>query len=149
MMKISHVYVDHKQMPKPTVKSMPSLTETNEIEVSIHTAYLSQQSEPQKNYFVFSYTITITNHSTEAVQLLTRHWTITDANGETTTVDGDGVIGKTPTILPNQSFTYTSGSAFKTPVGTMHGHYQMRNNKDQYLHVNIPVFRLAIPNILN
>jgi ApaG protein len=127
----------------------PTLLNAKNIAVSTSTTYLASQSIPQEQRYVFSYTITITNNSNEAVQLLTRHWSITDANGDNSIVEGDGVIGQTPTISPQKSFTYTSGSMFKTPVGTMQGHYQMLSQKGQHLHVEIPVFRLAIPNILH
>ncbi len=121
----------------------------NNIDVQTTTAYLLGQSIPTEQRFVFSYTITITNNSDETVQLLTRSWRITDANGDVSTVEGEGVIGQTPYIAPASSFTYTSGSMFKTPVGTMEGHYQMRSKSGDLLDVEIPVFRLAIPNILN
>jgi len=121
----------------------------NNIDIQTTTAYLPGQSIPDEQRFIFSYTITITNNSDESIKLLTRSWHITDANGDVSTVEGEGVIGKTPNIAPSESFTYTSGSMFKTPVGTMEGYYQMRSKSGQLLQVDIPVFRLAIPNILN
>lgn len=122
---------------------------TQNINITTATAYLSGQSIPDEQRFVFSYTITITNNGSESIKLLARSWKITDANGDVSTVEGEGVIGQMPTILPSASFTYTSGSMFKTPVGTMQGHYQMRSKAGDLLHVEIPVFRLAVPNILN
>ena len=119
------------------------------IDVTITTAYLPEQSIENDQRFVFSYTITITNNSDEMVQLLTRSWKITDANGDVSRVEGEGVVGQTPHISPGTSFTYTSGSMLKTPVGSMQGHYQVRNKDGHLLQVNIPVFSLAIPNILN
>jgi ApaG protein len=127
--------------------SIPSTA--NHIDIKTTTAYLSEQSLPEEERFIFSYTVTISNNSDESIKLLTRSWQITDANGDVSTVEGPGVIGQTPNIAPAASFTYTSGSMFKTPVGTMEGHYQMRSKNGQLLQVNIPVFRLAIPNILN
>ena len=121
----------------------------NHINIKTTTAYLSEQSIPDEERFIFSYTITIINNSDESIKLLTRSWQITDANGDVTTVEGPGVIGQTPNIAPAASFTYTSGSMFKTPVGTMEGYYQVRSKSGQLLQVDIPVFRLAIPNILN
>jgi len=131
------------------------ITLVDDINVSVKTNFLPNQSIPQDKQFVFSYTITITNNSLKATKLLTRSWLITDAENEVTTVEGEGVIGETPTIAPNQSFTYTSGCLLKTPIGTMQGHYIMQqksntNQKDkQIVQVNIPVFTLAIPHILN
>lgn len=119
------------------------------ISVTTETNYIPNQSEPDENRYVFSYTITISNNSDEAVKLLSRFWKITDANGDVSTVEGEGVVGQTPTIKPSKSFTYTSGSMFKTPVGNMQGHYQMQSASGELILVEIPVFRLAIPNILN
>ncbi|WDE04898.1 Co2+/Mg2+ efflux protein ApaG [Thalassomonas viridans] len=119
------------------------------ISVSAETDYLPEQSLPQEQTYAFCYTITITNNSDQAVRLLARSWLITDADGETSVVEGEGVVGQTPEILPGASFTYTSGSVFKTPVGTMQGYYQLQNRQGEYLRAEIPVFRLAMPNILN
>jgi len=120
-----------------------------DIKITTTATYLVEQSIPDEQRFVFSYTITIFNNSDQAIKLLSRSWKITDANGDVSTVEGEGVVGQMPTILPSSSFTYTSGSMFKTPIGTMQGHYQMRYKNGELLQVDIPVFRLAIPNILN
>ena len=122
---------------------------TRNIAIKTTTQFLPGQSMPEEERFIFSYTVTISNNSDESIKLLTRSWQITDANGDVSTVEGPGVIGQTPTIAPAASFTYTSGSMFKTPVGTMEGHYQMRSKSGQLMQVQIPVFGLAIPNILN
>jgi len=119
------------------------------VNISVETDYLSQQSSEIEHRYAFSYTITIKNNSDQTIQLLSRHWTITDANGDVSTVVGEGVIGQQPKIKPNKSFTYTSGSVFKTPVGTMQGHYLFIDDSKQAFQADIPVFRLAIPNILN
>ena len=121
----------------------------NNINVSITTNYIPEHSSEVEQNFVFSYTITIENNSNDTIKLLTRYWLITDANGDSSTVAGEGVIGKQPSIPPKQRFQYTSGCVLKTPVGTMQGHYQMIDNDNQSVQVDIPVFRLAIPNILN
>jgi ApaG protein len=130
------------------VTSTTSNSNSN-IDIKTTTEFLPGQSMPEEERFIFSYTITISNNSDESIKLLTRSWQITDANGDVSTVEGPGVIGQTPNIAPAASFTYTSGSMFKTPVGTMEGHYQMRSKSGELLQVEIPVFRLAIPNILN
>ncbi|MCJ8320442.1 MAG: Co2+/Mg2+ efflux protein ApaG [Colwellia sp.] len=127
----------------------PAALSNQNISITTTTAYLVEQSIPDEQRFVFSYTITITNNGDEAIKLLSRSWKITDANGDVNTVEGEGVIGQMPTILPSSSFTYTSGSMFKTPIGTMQGYYQMRSKSGVLLQIDIPVFRLAIPNILN
>ena len=124
-------------------------TENADITVTVQTAYIPEHSNELEKRFVFSYTITIANNSETSVKLLTRYWLITDANEDTSTVAGEGVIGKQPIITPGKSFQYTSGCVLKTPVGTMQGHYQMLTDENKNIQVEIPVFRLALPNILN
>jgi ApaG protein len=119
-----------------------------EIEVQCQSYFIPEQSQVHEHRFVFGYTITITNHSAAPVKLLTRSWLITDADGKVTTVQGDGVIGQQPVIAPQKSFTYSSGALLKTPVGTMQGQYQMVSN-EQPITVEIPVFRLALPNVVH
>lgn len=122
---------------------------SNMVRVSVTTDYIAQQSVEAEQQFVFSYTITISNEGIETVQLLNRYWLITDSNGETHTVSGEGVIGQQPYIEANQSYSYTSGCILKSPLGNMQGHYQMQRSDGELLQVDIPVFRLAKPNILN
>ncbi|MGB1262799.1 MAG: Co2+/Mg2+ efflux protein ApaG [Cognaticolwellia sp.] len=119
------------------------------IKVSVVSNYIAQQSVEAEQQFVFSYTITITNDSSEPVQLLSRYWLITDANGDSNTVTGEGVIGEQPFIKVDESFTYTSGCVLKSPLGNMQGHYQVETASGALIQVEIPVFRLAKPNILN
>lgn len=125
------------------------ITKATDIDVSVVTQYIAQQSIEAEHQFVFSYTITVTNNSDETVQLLSRYWLITDANGDANTVTGDGVIGQQPYISPSEIFTYSSGCVLKSPLGNMQGHYQMQRNSGELIQVDIPVFRLAKPNILN
>lgn len=122
---------------------------SNNIRVSVTSDYIAQQSLENEQQFVFSYTITISNESEETVQLINRYWLITDSNGENNTVSGEGVIGQQPFIEADQSFTYTSGCILKSPLGNMQGHYQMQRNNGELIQVDIPIFRLAKPNILN
>ncbi|WP_337843122.1 Co2+/Mg2+ efflux protein ApaG [Rheinheimera sp.] len=120
-----------------------------EIPVHVDTFYIAAQSDPAQNRYVFAYTITIRNHSSEAVQLLKRYWLITDANGKETEVYGDGVVGEQPQLAPGASYSYTSGAVLETPVGTMQGHYEMTSQSQLSFKTPIPLFRLAMPNILN
>lgn len=122
---------------------------TTDVSVSVVSQYIAQQSIETEQQFVFSYTITITNNSAETVQLLSRYWLITDANGDTSEVSGEGVIGQQPFIKANENFTYSSGCLLKSPLGNMQGHYQMQTSSAKLIQVDIPVFRLAKPNILN
>ena len=119
------------------------------VPVEVETFYIAAQSDLTAQRYVFAYTITIRNHSEESVQLLRRYWLITDANGKQTEVEGDGVVGEQPTLAPGSSYQYTSGAVLETPVGTMQGHYEMQTGQQERFHAAIPLFRLAMPNILN
>jgi ApaG protein len=92
--------------------------------------YLEEQSRPDKGHYAFSYTISIHNQGCVPVQLLTRHWLITDAEGRKQEVHGDGVVGEQPTIQPGETHTYSSGAIIETPVGTMEGRYGMTGPDD-------------------
>lgn len=119
------------------------------IPIEVETFYVENQSDAAAERFVFAYTITIRNQSPQQVKLLRRYWSITDANGKHSEVYGDGVIGEQPELAPGTSYTYTSGAVLETPVGTMQGHYEMTAADGEHFQAQIPVFRLAIPNILN
>jgi ApaG protein len=98
---------------------------TNNVRVEVESQYAPERSQPFQNQWFFYYTIRITNESDETVQLLSRHWIITDASGHTQEVDGSGVVGEQPTLAPGESFQYTSGCPLKTSTGIMRGTYQM------------------------
>ena len=100
------------------------------ISVVCEPAYLSDYSDPQKNQYSFSYTITVSNLGDCIVQLLSRHWIITDADGDVQEVRGEGVVGKKPLISPDESFCYTSWVSIKTPIGTMEGSYTMTSRSN-------------------
>ncbi len=128
---------------------MPSII-THGIEISVITHYYAEQSNPHLNQYFFVYQITITNKSDYTVQLLKRHWDITDANGRLRTVDGDGVVGETPVLEPNESYKYTSGCDFTTEVGKMSGYYTMQKMLDaKEFEVQIPEFIMVLPARLN
>jgi ApaG protein len=95
------------------------------VEVSVDTMYLPRHSHPEQAQYTFAYTITISNASDLPVQLLSRHWIITNAEDEVQEVRGDGVVGEQPVIAPHKSFRYTSGATLTTPVGYMEGSYVM------------------------
>lgn len=123
-------------------------TAAHRIRVDVETSYLDEQSDPQQRRYVFSYTITIRNEGSVAARLLTRHWIITDANGQVREVRGDGVIGEQPYLKPGQGFRYSSGAVIETPVGTMQGSYQMVGDDGHHFDAPIPPFRLAMPGIV-
>ncbi|WP_306523950.1 Co2+/Mg2+ efflux protein ApaG [Rheinheimera sp.] len=125
------------------------MTEQYSIPIQVETFYIENQSDEKANRYVFAYTINIRNNSLVTVQLLRRYWSITDANGKNSEVYGDGVVGEQPQLAPGSSYSYTSGAVLETPVGTMQGHYEMKTESGEMFNAPIPVFRLAIPNILN
>jgi ApaG protein len=120
-----------------------------EITVSPKATFLPDQSEPEKNHFVFAYTITVTNTGSVTAQLVSRHWIITDAEHRVQEVKGQGVVGKQPVLRPGESFEYTSGASIPTSVGTMHGSYQMVAEDGLAFDVPIPPFTLSIPRTLH
>ena len=119
------------------------------IRVATKAVYLPEQSNPEERRYVYAYTIDIHNSGATPAQLLTRHWLITDADGRVQEVHGDGVIGEQPKIMPGRTHTYSSGAVIETPVGTMQGRYGMRTAEGKPFDAPIPVFRLAVPGVLN
>ena len=119
------------------------------IQVVALVKHLAEQSDEAENRYVFSYTITLTNNGSSTVQLLSRHWIITDGNNQVQEVRGQGVVGEQPVIKPGQSFGYTSGTVLATPVGTMSGSYQMVSEDGTKFEANIPQFVLSVPRVLH
>ena len=120
-----------------------------EITVTTRTTYIPEQSDADKGRYVFAYTITLKNTGSVAAQLISRHWIITDANSQLQEVRGLGVVGEQPTLKPDESFEYTSGTAIATPVGTMRGTYQMVADDGLQFDAVIPEFTLSIPRVLH
>jgi ApaG protein len=98
---------------------------TRSIRVRVQSQYDPRRSSPQQSQWFFLYTVTITNEGPDTVQLISRHWVITDGMGKVEEVIGPGVVGNQPVLAPGQSFEYTSGCPLTTPFGSMHGTYQM------------------------
>ncbi|WP_455200223.1 Co2+/Mg2+ efflux protein ApaG [Kaarinaea lacus] len=121
----------------------------NNIAIDVETSYLEDQSSPDMNRYVFAYTITIRNEGQLPAKLLTRHWIINDANGNTQEVHGEGVVGEQPYLKPGESFQYTSGTVIETPVGSMEGSYQMLSEDGTPFDADIPAFTLSLPNKLH
>ncbi|SFV23009.1 Co2+/Mg2+ efflux protein ApaG [Pseudidiomarina donghaiensis] len=119
------------------------------IEIEVKTHFIASHSDASSGEYTFAYTITITNRSETPVQLLKRAWKITDADHKITRVAGDGVVGEQPHIAPGESYSYTSGTVLATPIGTMEGFYTMVDSNGTAFDVEIPSFRLAIPNIIH
>ncbi len=122
---------------------------TRGIEVFVQSSFVPEQSEPDQQQWFFAYRVRIHNGSEEAVQLMTRHWVITDANGKIEEVRGAGVVGKQPSLEPGQSFEYTSACPLGTAFGTMHGSYQMVGPGGEEFDAEIAPFTLAAPNAVH
>ncbi|MBI2380331.1 MAG: Co2+/Mg2+ efflux protein ApaG [Gammaproteobacteria bacterium] len=119
------------------------------IRVHPRPQYIAEQSAPEQHRFVFAYTITIENRGEKSAQLVSRHWYITNGEGEVSEVQGPGVVGETPILEPGELYTYTSGAVLETPVGTMHGSYQMRGEDGTRFEAAIPTFALVMPQMLH
>ncbi len=123
---------------------------TNGITVSVETQYLPSHSNPREGKFIFGYHITIVNRSFFTVQLLRRHWVITNADGIMREVEGEGVIGQQPVLAPGEGHEYTSFCHLETEIGRMSGTYLMsRYDDNTYFEVTVPEFRMAAPFKLN
>jgi ApaG protein len=119
------------------------------ITIETQTRYIERESDPASKRYVFAYTITIRNQGDEAGQLLTRHWCVTDGQGEVQEVEGPGVVGQQPRIPPGESFRYTSAALLATPVGAMHGHYDFQRDDGECFEVEIPAFSLRVPALIH
>ena len=119
------------------------MTNHQNINVTVTPQYLGDQSQPENNQYVFAYTVLMENTGEVSAQLLTRHWVITDSEGKTEEVRGPGVVGEHPHLKPGESYKYTSGAILQTPVGTMMGSYQMRDENGELFDAIIPAFTLS------
>lgn len=120
-------------------------TTTRNIEVAVEPFFLPERSDPQEDRFVWAYRVTIANHSDTPIQLLARHWRITDGTGRVEEVRGPGVVGEQPHLDPGDSYQYTSGCPLRTSSGFMVGSYTMRNGEGEFFEVAIPAFSLDLP----
>ena len=121
----------------------------NNIQVDVKTRYIEDQSNPEQNYYVFAYTITIQNKGDQTAQLISRHWVITDSNHKVQEVRGEGVVGEQPILKPGEQFVYTSGTMLETSVGTMKGSYQMKADDGSQFDATIDEFVLSTPRVLH
>jgi ApaG protein len=122
---------------------------TRGIHVEVRPDYLGQQSDPRNGVWMFAYHVRIRNTGGDTVQLVSRHWIITDATGRVEEVRGPGVVGEQPVLGPGQAFDYTSGCPLPTPMGTMHGSYQMVTQRGERFEAEIAPFTLAEPYTVN
>ena len=119
------------------------------IDVTVVSEYLRQQSLPEEGRYAFAYHITITNQTTVAAKLLTRHWIIVDANQERQEIHGSGVVGEQPIIAAGDHYKYTSGVILETPIGTMEGSYQLLDDNGVAFDAPIRPFLLSAPNAVH
>ena len=152
------IWIDEPQAPKPQAPSPEprahiingvSDTTTNGIRVQVTTKYLPERSTPREHEYWFAYFIRISNVGSETAQLISRHWIITNADGEEEEVRGDGVVGEQPVLEPGAVYNYNSFCHLKTSVGTMHGEYTMVVRGGETFEARIAPFTLAVPNALN
>jgi ApaG protein len=122
---------------------------TQDIRVSVECRYAPERSQPAHDLWFFVYTVTIANESTEAIQLLTRRWIITDATGRVEEVRGPGVVGEQPVIEPGEAYRYTSGCPLPTPFGSMEGSYQLSTRSGARLEAEIARFELREPGAIH
>jgi ApaG protein len=122
---------------------------TSGIRVWVRAQYVAERSRPELGEFFFAYTILIENRSPSRVQLLSRHWIITDAEGRQEEVRGPGVVGEQPTLDPGESFEYTSACPLRSPFGWMRGTYQMVRADGTRFDAEIATFRLSQPFAVN
>src|ERR1700722_2315009 len=124
----------------------PYMASTRGIAVRVEPTYLESRSSPDGLQYFWAYRVMIKNQGWETVQLLSRHWMITNARGELTEVKGAGVVGEQPVLKPGESFEYTSGAPLDTPSGMMGGAYQMESESGERFDIEIPTFSLDRPN---
>jgi ApaG protein len=124
-------------------------TTTRGVRIQVKSAYLPDRSAPEESRYLFAYRVRISNVGAETVQLISREWIITDQDGDVETVRGPGVVGEQPVLDPGQSFEYTSFCPLPTPIGSMHGAYQMVSANGDTFDAEIAPFSLAVPTALN
>jgi ApaG protein len=123
----------------------PFVSHSHDIEVSVASFYLADQSAPEQGRYVWSYRIRILNEGSDNVQLLSRHWIITDGKGRVEHVRGPGVVGEQPTLAPGEAYEYVSGCPLSTPSGFMVGTYEMVREDGSTFEADIPAFPLDSP----
>ena len=119
------------------------------VDIDVSTEFIEEESNYDNDRYFFAYTIKITNSGKVNVQLISRHWIVLDANNKQQEIKGLGVVGEQPIIAPNSNFQYSSVTIIETPVGTMHGSYQMVADNGYKFNATIPMFSLSVPKVIN
>jgi ApaG protein len=128
---------------------MTAVAKHYECTVTVETEFLPDQSDIERNRYAFAYHVKIINTGNVAAQLISRHWIIKEVNGEQQEVKGLGVVGAQPLLNPHQYFEYTSGTVLNSPIGEMHGTYQMVADDGTQFDAIIPPFTLNMPRVLH
>jgi ApaG protein len=126
-----------------------SEAKTRGVRVKVQSLYVPERSSPPQSHYFFAYHVRIANEGEETVQLVSRHWIITDGDGREEQVKGAGVVGEQPVLAPGEAFEYTSFCPLRTPIGSMHGTYQMVTPAGDQFDAEIAPFSLAVPTALN
>ena len=121
---------------------------TEGIRITVESMYLEDRSSPDEDTYAFAYVVAIGNEGDRRVQLVRRHWIITDGNGLVREVEGPGVVGEQPVLDPGGVHRYTSGAVLATPVGSMEGTYEMHEAGGRVFQARIPLFRLERPGVM-
>lgn len=124
---------------------MPYESETHNVVVRVAPSFLDAESSPEDHRYIWAYRVEIENRGTRTLQLMTRHWRITDRDGHVQEVNGVGVVGQTPILKPGETFEYTSGAPLSAPSGMMQGAYRLADESGETLDVTIPLFALDSP----
>jgi len=132
-----------------TASTHMSDTTTRGIRIQVESMYVEERSDPQESYFFFAYHVVISNVGSEAAQLISREWIITDSDGNVEKVQGAGVVGETPSLEPGAAFEYTSFCPLRTSMGSMQGGYMMRLTGGETFRAEIAPFTLAVPGVVN
>ncbi len=122
---------------------------TRNVHIQVESRYSPDHSDPARQEWFFLYTVVITNRGESTVQLMNRHWIITNATGDVEEVRGPGVVGRQPVLRPGESFEYTSGCPLKTPFGSMRGTYEMVTENGEMFLAEIAAFALSEPSMLH
>jgi ApaG protein len=115
---------------------------SHDVDVAVVPEYLPERSNPERNFYSYAYYVTVTNLGPEPIQLVRRHWTITDGTGYVETIEGEGVVGEKPWISPGASYDYESGCPLRTPTGNMRGWYHFNTKSGTHFKSRIPLFFL-------
>ena len=139
-MRVGQYFRMSRRVPPPQYEAL-----TAGVRIRVRPKFMHDESEPSEGKFIWAYTVDVENETEQTWTIVRRHWHIVDAAGRTQLVEGEGVIGQTPTIEPGERFSYTSGAPLSAPSGIMSGAYDMKSDTGEMLVAVIPAFSLDSP----